>query len=99
MAMEHELTRSELCRFDLRLVALSIGLAIVFSLAALWLSFYFREDNESFIWRKIGSAVVMGAAISAMHYTGMAAAFSPSVIPRDLSHSVSISCVGTLGIG
>ena len=42
----------------------------------------------------------MGAAISAMHYTGMAAAsFSPSVIPRDLSHSVSISCVGTLGIG
>ena len=77
-----------------------LGWPSVFSLAALWLSFYFREDNESFIWRKIGSAVVMGAAISAMHYTGMAAAsFSPSVIPRDLSHSVSISCVGTLGIG
>jgi len=41
----------------------------------------------------------MGAAIPVMHYTGMAAAsFTPSGMPADLSHAVSISTLGTAGI-
>jgi len=41
----------------------------------------------------------MGAAIPVMHYTGMAAAsFTPSGMPTDLSHAVSISTLGTAGI-
>jgi PAS domain S-box-containing protein len=41
----------------------------------------------------------MGAAIPVMHYTGMAAAsFTPSGMPVDLSHAVSISALGTTGI-
>src|SRR5467141_247822 len=41
----------------------------------------------------------MGAAIPVMHYTGMAAAsFTPSGLPADLSHAVSISTLGTAGI-
>jgi signal transduction histidine kinase len=41
----------------------------------------------------------MGAAIPVMHYTGMAAAsFTPSGMPVDLSHAVSISTLGTAGI-
>jgi PAS domain S-box-containing protein len=41
----------------------------------------------------------MGAAIPVMHYTGMAAAsFTPSSMPTDLSHAVSISTLGTVGI-
>jgi PAS domain S-box-containing protein len=41
----------------------------------------------------------MGAAIPVMHYTGMAAAsFTPSGMPADLSHAVSISALGTAGI-
>src|SRR6202163_2870311 len=41
----------------------------------------------------------MGAAIPVMHYTGMAAAgFMPSGVAADLSHSVSISTLGTAGI-
>src|SRR5882757_2459477 len=41
----------------------------------------------------------MGAAIPVMHYTGMAAAsFTPSGMPTDLSHAVSISTLGTGGI-
>src|SRR5438477_5917091 len=41
----------------------------------------------------------MGAGISVMHYTGMAAAsFMPSGMPVDLSHAVSISTLGTAGI-
>ena len=81
------------------LVALSVLLAMVFSLIALWLAFYFRSEPRGLGWRKIGSAVVMGAAISMMHYTGMAAAsfMSGGVLPN-LSHSVTISSLGTAGI-
>jgi diguanylate cyclase len=80
-------------------VTLSVVLAIIFSLAALWLTFYFRTDPKGILWQKLGSAVVMGGAISAMHYTGMAAAsFIPSAEPPDLSHAVSISSLGTIGI-
>src|SRR6202023_2556020 len=48
---------------------------------------------------KLAGAVVMGAAIPVMHYTGMAAAsFTASGMPADLSHAVSISTLGTAGI-
>src|SRR6202011_3561100 len=58
-----------------------------------------REESKGTDLRKIGSAVVMGAAISAMHYTGMAAArFMPSAVPPNLSHAVSISPLGNNGI-
>jgi NO-binding membrane sensor protein with MHYT domain/nitrogen-specific signal transduction histidine kinase/ActR/RegA family two-component response regulator len=66
------------------IVALSVVIAIVASLAALWLAFRFRAV-ASLQGRllKILSAVLMGVAISGMHYTGMAGAtFS-------VSHSVA----------
>jgi PAS domain S-box-containing protein len=48
---------------------------------------------------KIVSAVAMGIAIAAMHYTGMAAAsFSPSNELIDYSHAVSVSALGVTGI-
>jgi PAS domain S-box-containing protein len=41
----------------------------------------------------------MGTAIPVMHYTGMAAvSFTPSAMPTDLSHAISISTLGTAGI-
>lgn len=55
--------------------ALSIVIAIVASAGALWL--VFRSSPKStvaFLIQNIGSAIVMGIAISGMHYTGMAAA-------------------------
>ena len=88
------------CRFNFGLVALSLVLAILFSFAALWLAFYFRDEAEGMVWRKIGSAAVMGTAISAMHYTGMAAArFAPSESNPDLANAVSVSTLETAGIG
>jgi NO-binding membrane sensor protein with MHYT domain len=85
-------------RFDYSLVALSVVFAILFSLAALWLSFQFRRQ-EGEIKLKICAAAMMGAAICAMHYTGMAAAdFFPSSAPLAMSQTVSISSVGTLAI-
>jgi len=86
-------------RFDFGLVALSVVFAILFSLAALWLALHFRREAKDQITLKICAAAVMGAAICAMHYTGMAAAdFFPSSTPPDMSHAVSISSVGTLAI-
>jgi PAS domain-containing protein len=86
------------CRFDPALVALSIVLAILISFVALWLALHFRKD-VTVSWQKIAGAIVLGAAIPVMHYTGMAAArFIPSTVLPNMSHAVSISSISTAGI-
>jgi diguanylate cyclase len=56
------------------LVALSVLIAVVASFIALWLFFQLREGNSRVQQlKRIAAAVVMGLAISGMHYTGMAA--------------------------
>jgi PAS domain S-box-containing protein len=88
-----------ICQFNSFLVVLSVALAVLISLAALWITFHFRDEKTGIGWEKLAGAVVMGAAIPVMHYTGMAAAsFTPSGMPADLSHAVSISALGTAGI-
>jgi diguanylate cyclase len=68
-------------RYNLWLVAASIGVAIAASLAALWIAFTLRSNASRLIYAKLGSAVIMGMAIVGMHYTGMAAAgFAPDTI-------------------
>ncbi len=55
--------------------AASILIALVASIAALWLAFYFRKGGErGAVWKKLGSGLIMGGAIVGMHYTGMFAA-------------------------
>jgi PAS domain S-box-containing protein len=89
-----------MCSYSPGLVFLSVVLAIVISLVALWLTFHLRNDTRSLGWRKLASAMVMGAAIPVMHYTGMAAVtFRSMAGPMDLTHSVQISSVGTVSIG
>jgi len=62
-------------RYNAWIVAVSVLIAIVASLAALWLAFRFRSDvTATGRLLKVLSAVVMGVAVSGMHYTGMAAA-------------------------
>jgi len=85
--------------YDLPLVILSVLVAIVMSLVALWLSFHLRDHAKTSWPQKGASAFVMGAGVAAMHYTGMAAAtFTPSTMPPDLSHAVHISPLGIAGI-
>jgi PAS domain S-box-containing protein len=87
------------CQFNSSLVVLSVVFAVLISLAALWISFHFRDEKTGIGPEKLAGAVVMGAAIPVMHYTGMAAAsFTPSGVPADLYHAVSISALGTAGI-
>jgi PAS domain S-box-containing protein len=88
-----------MCHYDSLLVVLSVVVAIVMSLVALWLSFHLREHAKTTWPKKCASALVMGAAVAAMHYTGMAAArFTPSTMPSDLSHAVRVSPLGIAGI-
>ncbi|GAC1534563.1 MAG: hypothetical protein NVS2B4_14940 [Ramlibacter sp.] len=59
------------------LVGLSIVIAISAAAASLWIAFRLRDSNEQ-AWRtRTLAALVMGLAITGMHYTGMAAADFP----------------------
>jgi PAS domain S-box-containing protein len=87
-------------RYDALLVTLSILIAIVVSFVALWQAFHLRVVGvRAYPWRKLGSAVLMGAAIPSMHYTAMAAArFAPSAEVLGASHAIDISSLGILAI-
>src|SRR3984957_19620135 len=87
------------CHYSPALVTISVVLAIVFSLMSLWLMFLFREEALGQHQRKVASAVLLGAAIAVMHYTGMASAsFIPCAEFPDLSHALPISALGIPGI-
>ncbi len=85
-------------RYSPLLVACSILLAILFSLIALLMAFDLREETRWSVPRRLGSATVMGVAVSAMHYTGMAAASFIPASPPDLSYAVNISSLTSNGI-
>ncbi|GGV19257.1 membrane protein [Streptomyces filipinensis] len=54
--------------YDTLTVAASVGIAVVAATAALWAAGRVR----GFLW-SVGASLVMGLAVSGMHYTGMAA--------------------------
>ena len=89
-----------MCRYSWRIVALSVVLAVIISFVALLRAFHFRTDKTSGGWPKILSAIVMGAAIPTMHYTGMAAVtyFAFPADTDDYSHALDISSLGLAGI-
>ena len=62
--------------YDPFFVGLSVAIAIAAATAALWLTL--RPQR---LWQQLGSAIVMGAAISGMHFTGMAAARFEMIAP------------------
>ena len=68
--------------YDPLLFATSVLIAIGASFAALWVAFSLpprMSGGKS--WHKLAAASVMGAAITGMHYTGMAAArFAPDAL-------------------
>ncbi len=88
-----------MCHYSPGLVILSVILAIAISLVALWLTFHLREETRAAGWKKLASAILMGAAIPIMHYTGMAAVtFEPTGSAPKLTHSVQISELGIAAI-
>jgi PAS domain S-box-containing protein len=83
-------------------VAISVLLAVVVSYAGLHLAFHLREQNGNPAWKRVGAAMIMGLAIAAMHYTGMAAVSFRSIQANEMAMGseggVSISSVGVTGI-
>ena len=89
-----------MCGYSAGLVALSVVLAILISIVALRLTFRWRLEATGDGWRKLASALVMGAAIPVMHYTGMAAVrFAPTASSGNLAHAVAISWLGAVVLG
>ncbi|MGP1717030.1 MAG: putative bifunctional diguanylate cyclase/phosphodiesterase [Methylophilus sp.] len=65
-------------QYNIPRVLLSIGIAILASFAAMWITFKLqRSSNVNIRILKICAAIVMGFAIAGMHYTGMSAADFP----------------------
>jgi diguanylate cyclase (GGDEF)-like protein/PAS domain S-box-containing protein len=64
-----------LLRYDLNLFLVSIAVAVVLAWIALWVKFGLGKKQLSRTVVKTISAVVMGVAVSGMHYTAMAAAY------------------------
>jgi NO-binding membrane sensor protein with MHYT domain len=69
-------------RYDPALFATSVLIAMSASFVALWIALQLRTKRSTLaILAKLGSASVMGLAITGMHYTAMAAAhFAPGSI-------------------
>ena len=98
-----------MCQYSALWVILSIVLSVVISVVALWLTFHMREQGIAEYsssqklaparkYRKIASALVMGAAIPLMHYTGMAAVSYVPMNSGDLSHAIRVSDLGIASI-
>jgi diguanylate cyclase (GGDEF)-like protein len=93
--------------WDLRWVALSVLIAFAASAAALGIFFYLRRGVDGRGWAAQGLAsLAMGAAICAMHYTGMAGAQVPvgavclsadALGGNGLGALIALATLGTLG--
>jgi diguanylate cyclase len=85
-------------RYHHGLWTLSGALAVIVSLAALWITFHFREGKSERLL-KIVSSIIMGLAIPVMHYTGMAAVhFVYTGKPPDLTDALSISALANSAV-
>lgn len=86
-------------RYDPALFGLSVLIAIVASSAALMIAraFLTAEASAKIVYQKLGSAVIMGLAISGMHYTGMAAAnYAPGSICLATPYGVNVGWLAVL---
>jgi two-component system, sensor histidine kinase and response regulator len=89
---------SAMHHYDGRLVLVSLAIALFVSLAALGLTFQFREDTSGGLL-KVVCAITMGFAIPAMHYTAMAAvSYTPVPESPDLTLALDISALANTAI-
>lgn len=83
--------------FRVELVAASLVIAIGAATAALWLAFTIRSFGGA-----ISAALVMGVAVSSMHYTGMAAVsaeLAPEPAPVTGATAMEFLVPFTIGLG
>lgn len=75
--------------YEPRLFVISIIVAVVLAIIALWINFGLIQADKAYYWYLPG-ATVMGLAISGMHYTAMAAA-NFIAIPTITSESAGLN--------
>lgn len=78
-------------RYDPTLVAVSILIAVIAAIVALWLAF-----NLKSAWMRVAAAFVMGVAVCGMHYTGMAAT---TMVPNDRQILFEANAVAPVNLG
>ena len=84
--------------WDMTFVVLSVVIALVVALAALGLTFLFREEGHDKVLKGV-CAIIMGFAIPAMHYTAMAAVtYTPMPDTLDMSNAADISVFANVAI-
>ena len=89
---------SAMHHWDMTFVVLSVVIALVVALAALGLTFLFREEGHDKVLKGI-CAIIMGFAIPAMHYTAMAAVtYTPMPDTPDMTNAVDISVFANVAI-
>src|SRR5690606_10835433 len=86
------------------IVVLSVVIAVIASMAALWIAFTVRTH-----WQKLASAVVMGVAVCGMHYTAMYGfSMTPNsdavyvaqstILANELAGYIVVATVGVLAV-
>ena len=90
-----------MCIYSRGIVSLSIFLGVAISYIAIRLTFAVRDEGSQWGWRKSRNALLMGLAIPAVHYVGMAAVtFVPASLKNsDPAHTVDISGLALAAIG
>ena len=88
------------CVYSGWMVALSVAVAISLSYCAIRTSFHFKAQFGKWSWLKAGSAILLGLAISAMHYTGMSAVtfFEQPQMNDSTSRAIGMSTMGLSSI-
>jgi NO-binding membrane sensor protein with MHYT domain len=85
-------------QWDQTFVLLSVVVALIVSLAALGLTFLFREEGHDKVLKGV-CAVIMGFAVPAMHYTAMAAvSYKAMAETPDLTNAMEISVLANTAI-
>ncbi|WP_327677747.1 MHYT domain-containing protein [Streptomyces sp. NBC_00467] len=81
--------------YDPLLVALSVAIAVVAATAALWAALNIKSPIAV-----VGASLLMGAAVSSMHYTGMMAV-GVHIVPSggDLSGATTMQFIFPLAVG
>ena len=76
--------RASLIHYDPRWFALSLGVAVLLAVLALWIRWGLQAHAQRHPWGvTVLAGVVMGCAIAGMHYTGMAAVRLQGPVPLE----------------
>ncbi len=95
----HAMRCAAMHRYDLRIVVISVVVAVVFSWMALQISFTIRRRSDIREWLRLLGAALMGLGIAAMHYTAMAAVtFEGDSMPYSTENTIRVSTIGVAAI-